>query len=205
MSLNIPGVYTITNILNNRIYVGCSKNVRKRLNWHRCLLKSNKHSNDRLQKSFNKYGEKSFKFELLTECTEELIFSEEHYWANLLNTHHRKHGFNILPTHPNEKRLIADSTRIKISKSSIGRKFSEKTKELKSKIGKQYKHSIEQSKPVLQFDKNGSFIKEWGGIWEAHDNTGSSRNSIKFQCEAYKNNKKFKKTTCKYIWKYKNI
>jgi hypothetical protein len=42
------------------------------------------------------------------------MYSEEHYWATILNTHNRNFGFNLKPTHPNNKSLISSETRDKL-------------------------------------------------------------------------------------------
>lgn len=56
------GVYIIECILNNKIYVGSSIDLNKRIKTHFNDLRKNKHTNPKLQRSFNKYGEGSFKF-----------------------------------------------------------------------------------------------------------------------------------------------
>lgn len=147
--LNVSGIYTVTNSINGKMYIGYGKNVRKRLKWHSCLLTNNKHPNDRLQKSFNKYGKENFKFELLVECEEKFLASEEHYWATVLNVHDRKYGFNLRPTHPDDVRLISKETSEKISKSAKGRVF---TQEHRDKISKAHLGKIisEKEKERLQ-------------------------------------------------------
>lgn len=60
------GVYLITNLENNKIYVGSTINsFKERWMAHIQKLRSNKHSNQYLQSSFNKYGENKFKFSIL--------------------------------------------------------------------------------------------------------------------------------------------
>jgi group I intron endonuclease len=112
------GIYTITNLLNKKMLIGQSKNVKKRLNQHLCKLRGNYHENSYLQKSFNKYKEENFEFSILVECDESLLYSEEHYWAMLLNVHNKKYGYNILSTHPykqinNRTRKYENKTRKK--------------------------------------------------------------------------------------------
>ena len=84
--IDISGVYTITNILNNMIYVGCSKHVNHRIGQHFRELKRGIHSNNRLQNAVIKYGIKFFKFELLEECGVEYMYSLENYWCNMLDS-----------------------------------------------------------------------------------------------------------------------
>lgn len=196
------GVYTITCISTNKIYVGCGTSIEMRFNWHRTLLRRNKHPNGRLQNAWNKYEEKNFLFEVLEVCDKEYIFSQEHYWCIVLNSTDRKFGFNLRPTHPEDKKLFSQETRDKISKGNKGKIISVETRLLKSKVSKGYSHNIIQKKSVNQYDLQGNFIKTWDSIKEAHKGTKSSRTSIKLQCESNLLNIPRKKTTCKFIWKY---
>lgn len=122
------GIYTITNIINNKMYIGYSVCVQHRLNTHKCDLIYNKHDNDRLQKSWNKYGENNFKFELLEECENELLASQEHYWATILNTHDPKFGYNIRPTHPYNDYRHTKETKDKIGRGNKGKIYSDETR-----------------------------------------------------------------------------
>ncbi len=198
----MTGVYTITCKLTSKIYVGCGKSIQARFNWHRTLLRRGKHPNQRLQNAWNKYNEQMFDFEVLEECEESYMFSQEHYWSVMLNSAHRDYGFNIRPTHPYDCKLFSQESRDKISKANKGKVVSLETRILKSNIAKSYKHNILQKKKVTQFTKEGEFIKLWSSIKEARKGTGSSRNSIKLQCEDDKLGRKRRKTTCEFIWKY---
>lgn len=105
MKMKIPGVYTITNLVNGKIYVGKTRNLYERKSQHTRLLERNLHSNPHIQAAWNKYGKENIKWEILVECDKEYLESEEHYWATLLNTHDDQYGYNIMPTHPHIKFL----------------------------------------------------------------------------------------------------
>jgi len=62
------GVYQIRNILDNKIYIGSTINLRKRKNRHFSMLKLNNHYNIHLQRAYNKYGKENFVFETLITC-----------------------------------------------------------------------------------------------------------------------------------------
>ena len=66
-----------------------------------------------MQNSWNKYGERFFTFELLDECDKTYLYSQEHYWCNMLDSHNKKHGFNLKPTHPNNISICTKETRKK--------------------------------------------------------------------------------------------
>lgn len=109
--MNHPGVYIIENVVNKKVYIGASRNVYTRLCDHKVMLRGNYHHNEHLQASFNFYGEENFTFDLLEECDEEFIFSQENYWCNMLNSHDSKYGYNNQPTSPFGKIKCSEKTK----------------------------------------------------------------------------------------------
>lgn len=63
------GLYKIVNIATGQCYVGQSQRIKKRIKEHFRLLRLNKHSNQHLQNSYNKYGAESFVGGIEVECT----------------------------------------------------------------------------------------------------------------------------------------
>lgn len=61
----IPGVYCITNTVNNKIYVGSSGSIYQRTARHKCDLLKNRHANSHLQSAVNKYGIDKFEISLI--------------------------------------------------------------------------------------------------------------------------------------------
>jgi group I intron endonuclease len=59
------GIYRIINKLNGRIYIGSSKEFKRRWKQHTYSLRSQKHQNKFLQADFNKCGEEAFVFEVV--------------------------------------------------------------------------------------------------------------------------------------------
>lgn len=126
--LGSGGVYKITCKISNRIYIGSSCTLEKRIWEHITCLHSNTHSSTHLQRAWNKYGEENFVFEVLEECNpEDCILREQYYLDTLLfaqeyirkeNNRFKKLGYNINP--------LASSRR--------GSKTSNKTKRLLSSI-----------------------------------------------------------------------
>ena len=62
------GIYRILNTENGKCYVGQSRNLNKRIADHKCLLRTGRHPNQRLQHAFKKYGEAAFLFTIEIEC-----------------------------------------------------------------------------------------------------------------------------------------
>lgn len=61
----MTGIYSIKNLVNNKIYIGSSNNITTRINQHFNNLKNNKHNNKHLQSSYNKNGVENFSYEIL--------------------------------------------------------------------------------------------------------------------------------------------
>lgn len=106
------GIYKITNLINGKFYIGSTNCFKKRLNQHFKELDKNIHGNNYLQNAWNKYGEKSFKFEVLARCPKEYLIKLEQWFLDNM-----KPEYNIC----------------KIAGSILGIKNSDKTK-LKKKM-----------------------------------------------------------------------
>jgi group I intron endonuclease len=89
------GIYCITNLVNNKKYIGQSINIRRRWKEHRVELKANTHCNNYLQNSWNKYGKNLFEFIILEECTEDKLNSFEEKWINYFNSLNKNFGYNL--------------------------------------------------------------------------------------------------------------
>lgn len=142
------GLYTIKSKKDNKLYLGLAVNIEKRISNHIIKLRVNSHRNIHLQRAWNKYGEDNFVFEVFIECSKEYLKSEEHYWANMLNVHSDRYGYNIRPTHPEGKSSLSESTKKLIgdkNRGKIGRKASLETRLKMSKSFKGRKMSKEFS------------------------------------------------------------
>lgn len=106
------GIYKITNIVDNKIYVGSAVNLRSRNRDHYFSLNLNKHHSILLQRSWNKHGESNFKFEILELVPDKSnLIQREQYFIDTLNPF-----YNIC----------------KVAGSQLGFKHSEKTKQKQS-------------------------------------------------------------------------
>lgn len=112
----ISGIYCIENTINHKKYIGQSVNVYDRWRRHKAELKKNMHDNDYLQKSWNKYGEKSFKFMILEECSIDNLDEKEVYYIDLYNTLNRDYGYNLKTGGQLGGAIVSDYVRDKMSK-----------------------------------------------------------------------------------------
>lgn len=109
------GIYMILNIINNKCYVGSTKNFNERKRGHLSKLRSNKHHNDYLQSSYNKYGEKSFAFIPLEEVEDiNDLYTKECDWIKLKNSMDKIYGYNLGIPERNNSLSISPCTKRKI-------------------------------------------------------------------------------------------
>lgn len=92
MEAIIGGIYKITDVLGNKVYIGSTVNFKQRKIQHFYTLKTNKHANKKLQNFYNKYGIESLEFSVVEYCNNELdlLLEREQYWIDTL-----KPEFNI--------------------------------------------------------------------------------------------------------------
>lgn len=80
-------IYKIKNLVNNKVYVGCTiSTLKKRFEEHawRCI---NSDSNTKFCNSIRKYGIENFNIELIEECDVKVIYDREKHFINELNTY----------------------------------------------------------------------------------------------------------------------
>ena len=116
------GVYSITNKVNGKVYVGSALSVRGRMIMHRSLLRKGRHENEYLQRAWNKYGENNFRFDVLEVCEPTNCIIREQYWMDSLKVVNRKLGYNICPIAGNAMggRRHSAKSRAKMSKQRKG-------------------------------------------------------------------------------------
>ena len=65
------GVYQIRNMLNGKIFVGSSTDLKAIWNRNKVQLNFGNHPNEELQKDWKELGEEAFEYEILSEIKEE--------------------------------------------------------------------------------------------------------------------------------------
>jgi group I intron endonuclease len=145
----LSGIYKITNLTTSQIYIGSSVDVRRRMMKHKSLLKRGDHHSIFLQRSWDKYGEEAFDFELILKVpeTSALLENEQKFIDDL------KPEFNMCPIagnrlgykHTDETKSIlaekskgntnfkgrkhTDATKEKMRQHHLGKKMSDESKE----------------------------------------------------------------------------
>ena len=89
------GIYSITNKINGKMYIGLTKqDFDTRWRQHKWSLNNQSHENDYLQKAWNKYGQEGFVFSTLHLCDELDDLSElEIYYIKKYNAY--GDGYNL--------------------------------------------------------------------------------------------------------------
>lgn len=87
-------IYKITNIKNNKVYIGSSKNIERRFYQHLLNLNNNNHINKHLQNAWNKYGEYGFKFEIIREVNLSILRKAEQFYINIYKSLNPTYGYN---------------------------------------------------------------------------------------------------------------
>lgn len=88
------GIYCITCLINGRKYVGATRRFSERKYHHFHTLRKGTHRNDFLQRSFDKYGEENFEFQVLESVEHGKPLHElEVHWIKTLDTFNN--GFNL--------------------------------------------------------------------------------------------------------------
>ncbi|WP_139236710.1 NUMOD3 domain-containing DNA-binding protein [Rugamonas rubra] len=116
---NASGIYSITNAVTGKFYIGSAVDLRKRRNSHFSLLRKGAHHSAKLQSSFAKHGEPAFSFQVLLLCSVDdlLMYEQRAIDAHLAAVD----GYNMLPTAGNRLGVRhSPETRAKIGAKKVG-------------------------------------------------------------------------------------
>lgn len=145
------GIYKLSSTIDNRFYIGSSKNIEGRIYSHFNDLKHGEHENEILQRFYTKYGPSSLIHTIVEECSEEMLIERENFYicsssSDLL--FNMKLIVDERPVHSEERRQMMSEKKRKYfssEESKITReKLSLKTKERYAKMTQE-----ERSKSLL--------------------------------------------------------
>ncbi len=152
MSIN-HGIYKIENLVNGKIYIGSSSDLKNRWRQHLQSLVKGNHYNAYLQRSWNKYGMENFKFAIIEICELKSLIEREQNYIDLFDA--CRNGYNISPTAGSTLgTILSEEARKNISLRQTGKKRGPHSEEHKRKIsqsetGKKKRPHTEEEKEHL--------------------------------------------------------
>lgn len=206
--MKISGIYKITNP-NGRIYIGQAQNIHKRFLQYKNISNNIKRQ-VKLYNSLKKHGSDNHIFEILEECSFEKLNERERYWQDYYDATSVDNLNCILTGYDEVKSKMSDESKLKISNAKkkyiISEEHRKKLSEAKKgkKLSKEHKEKIgknnigKHSKPILQYDLEGHFIREWQCGYDAVKFLGISSNGNIVKCCKDK-----LPSAYGYIWRYK--
>lgn len=115
------GIYLIRNKVNSKVYVGKTKDFKKRFYQYKYdyRIQRTEHINQYLLASMNKHGFDNFEFKVIEYCPIELCTEREFFWMNEYQSLDKEKGYNLrsdsstgMITHPETSLKI--SNRLKL-------------------------------------------------------------------------------------------
>ena len=92
----LPGIYKLTNLVNGKIYVGKSVNLKRRLNQHK-----NNECETFIKNAIKKYGLVNFRISILevfpsrNHLIDKMLLDREEIWIRIYNSTDRNIGYNF--------------------------------------------------------------------------------------------------------------
>ncbi|WP_019534207.1 GIY-YIG nuclease family protein [Paenibacillus ginsengihumi] len=108
-------IYKIECLANGKVYIGQTKNRRKRWDEHKYELRRGIHHSTHLQRAWRKFGEANFKFTVVEQCSQEAADERERHWIDFYDSTNKMKGFN-LENGGNRHKKLSDETRQKIGR-----------------------------------------------------------------------------------------
>ena len=89
----VCGIYKITNLENQKVYIGQSVNIKERLRTHiKRGLGAETPTRNKLYTVMNKVGVENFSYEIIEECPREQLNEKECYWIDYFES--QNFGYN---------------------------------------------------------------------------------------------------------------
>lgn len=143
-------IYMLKNITNDMVYIGCSKDIYKRIKMHRSFARIRKQP---IYVALNKYGFDKFYLNIVEECDPKLLSEREVFWIDNLKSK-VPYGYNVA----NGGRGALGLVRYGKSNSFYGKKHSKETKEKMSIKAKNRSESLK--KKMLDARRTNGFPQQ---------------------------------------------
>ena len=176
------GIYKIVNP-KGKTYIGQSVNINKRKSAYR--VGDKRGIGPKIFYSINKYGWENHTFSIIEECDVSELYEKEAYYKKvylaevegdwdkcLFCNLHDVGSFGPLSQHIIDKlkgQKRSEETKLKMREAKLGKpsnfKGRKHTTKTKQKMSKNMKGKPSNpKKPILQYDLEGNFIKEWDSL-----------------------------------------
>ena len=171
-------IYKVTNLVNNKIYVGKTINtLRYRKTTHQSDAKNRKH-NCIFHKAIRKYGEENFVWEIIDEVlfAESLIELEKYYIKKFESK--MPSGYNMTDGGEGTTgRIITNEFREKLRKANTGKKLSKETIKKRTESRKYYRPS-EETKRKISAAHTGKHVGEKNNNYGKHTPWTQARREV---------------------------
>jgi hypothetical protein len=182
-------IYCITNKVNGKKYIGQTNNFERRKKEHFSIVDE---GNVSLRNAFIKYGVENFTMEsILTfnainkKVLRKVLNQLEIFYISKYDTFNKNKGYNFT----------------KGGKGNLGFKHTEESKRKMSEVHKEVSKIGEMSsKPVLLYNLNGTFSREYKSVRDAVRAVGGNENSYSNAMYALRDGRK---KLHGYLWRYK--
>lgn len=115
------GIYKIENLIDKKIYIGSSINLESRKYKHFWMLDRNKHDNNHLQNSYNKFGKDLFNFEILEFCDNNQLIERENHYIEIYKSNIDKFGYNLALVNYFRRNTYNEEVKNKLSKYNLNK------------------------------------------------------------------------------------
>ncbi len=166
----VCGIYCIKNTINNKVYVGKSISIARRIHSHIYELNSEKSHCIKLLRAWKKYGAENFTYKILEEINKDrenfksYIADREVFWMDELNSIEK--GYNLKRDSSTEC-IVHESTKEKFRRrtgslnSNFGNYWSEEKKNaLSNKKKEMFKNGLHKIQSKEQLIKNSEAKKK---------------------------------------------
>lgn len=148
------GVYIIFNSINNKFYIGSSFYLKKRFSAHILSLSKGQHHSEYLQRSWDKYGSKSFVFAVIELCEKDKCKEREQYYIDTYNPKYNicVDAIAVMAGRKHKPETLEKFKLRKGSKWRLGKKWTEHEREaiLKARKESGYKHPEKTKEKMRQ-------------------------------------------------------